>query len=283
MKRSEGVIATTLVDKQGDKLTRQALEDIADCMSKSLIPIGVEHDPREPPLGRISSGFVRPRDDGEFEAVAILELFEEDDEPLPASDAREIVIRRHRADGLSISHDWTHRSPEDQADIAVISEVFGNPPQYEMKKAADPISVITIAGAFVLGGIASGFLNEVGSDGWKFIKLRLAALFSRPKQEKGERLLSFRVLLEVEGTPVEIEIIHTNPTPEEVDEFLDIGLSVIDSVMPYYLHNAKDVRRFVFEAKGKNVEIKFAVRRDCRPLAPSLRVKDILERNRHEF
>lgn len=282
MKRAEGVIATTLVDRQGEKMTREALEDIVNCMSKSLIPIGVEHDPREPPLGRMSSGLVRQRDDGEFEAVAILDLFEEHDEPLPASDAREIISRRHQADGLLISHDWTHRSPEDQADIAAISEVFGNPPQYDIKKAADPISVITIAGAFVLGGIASGFLKEIGSDGWKLVKPRLAALFSRPKQEKGERLLSFSVLLEVEGTPIEIDIIHTSPSPEEVDEFLENGLSVIDSVLPYYLHNSKDVRRLVFEAKGKNVEIKFAVRRDCRPLAPSLRVGEILERSRHE-
>jgi hypothetical protein len=283
MKRAESVIATTFVDTQGDQLTREALENLVESISRSFVPIGIEHDPRIPPFGRIASGFVRQREDGEYEAVATMELFEEEDEPTSATEEREIVIRRRGHNGLHISHDWSHRFPEDQADIDAIAEVFRNPSQYDFKKAAEPISVITIAGAFVLGGIASGFLKEIGSDGWKLVKPRLAALFSRPKEEKGEQLLSFNVLVEVEGVPIEIDIIHTNPSADDVSEFLEKGLTTIDAVLPIYIENAKDIRRLVFEAKGKDIEVKFAVRKDCRPLAPSLSVRDLLARSqRHE-
>jgi hypothetical protein len=280
MKRIESVIATTHVDSQGDQLSVEALRSLVESMSTSLIPIGSEHDPRRPPLGRIVSGTVRQREDGEYEAVAILEMFENRDEGIVADENREVVLPKYRAKGLHISHDWAHRFPEDQADIAEISKIFGNAPVYEVKKAADPISVITIAGAFVLGGIASGFLKEIGSDGWKLVKPRLAALFSRPKKDKGERLLSFCVLMDVNGISVEIEIIHTNPSPDEVSDFLEKGLAIVESVLPYYLQNAPDIRRLVFEARGSEINVKFAVRKDCRPLKPSLSVQDVIERSR---
>ena len=280
MKRVESVIATTHVDRQGDKLTRDALESLVESMSKSLIPVNIEHDPRIPPVGRITSGFVRQREDGEFEAIAVMELFDDVVEPMSPEDEREIVIRTNQHGPFHIWHDWAHRSSEDQRDIFAISQVFGTEAKYEMKKAADPIGLITIAGAFVLGGIASGFLKEIGSDGWKIVKSRLTSLFSRERQDKGERLLSFSITVEVGGTPIEIDIIHTKPSADEISEFLDEGLAVLDSVLPIYLENAKDIRRLVFEAKGKDLQVKFAVRKDCRPLAPSISVQDIIERDR---
>lgn len=280
MKRVESVIATTHLDRQGDKLTRDALESLVGSISKSLIPINIEHDPRIPPIGRIVSGFVREREDNEYEAVAVMELFGEDDEPISSEDKREVVVKIYQQGPLHIFHDWAHRSPDDQCDIVAISRVFGTEPKYEVKKAADPIGLITIAGAFVLGGIASGFLKEIDSDGWKMVKPHLSSLFSRQRKDNGERLLSFSVTVEVDGIPIEINIIHTKPSADEISDFLDNGLAVLDSVLPIYLENAKDIRRLVFEAKGKDLQVKFAVGKDCRPLAPSISVQDIIEHGR---
>ncbi len=282
MKRVESVIATTFVDSHGEQLTCEALKSLVESMSKSLIPVGVEHDPRIPPLGRLSSGFVRQREDGEHEAVGIMEMFEDHDDLIADDDEREIVLPKYRSHGLHITHDWAHRLHEDQEDIAAISKVFGNPPLYEVKKAADPISIITICGAFALGGIASGFLKEIGSDGWKLVKTRLAMLFARQKKDNGDRLLSFSVVLDIDSVMVEIDIIHTNPSPEEVTDFLEKGLTTVESVLPFYLQNAPDIRRLVFEAKGSDIEVKFAVRKDCRALVPSLSVQEIIERSRKE-
>lgn len=274
MKRFETVVSSTHLDSQGDRMTRDALESLVASISKSYIPVGIEHDPRIPPQGRIVSGFVRECADGEFEAVAIMEIFEEGDDPSLPEDTREVVLPAHRVDGLTVSYDWTHRSDEDKSDIKAIADVLRNEPVYEVKKSADPISIILMTGAFALGGIASGFLGQIGSDGWNLVKNKLGTLFAR--QRSGEQLLVFRVLTEVEGRKVEVEAILTNPSSRDIDDFLSQGLNTLDKVLPIYLADSTEVRRLVFEVQGSNVELKFAVRRDCRALAPSIRVKDIL-------
>jgi hypothetical protein len=148
---------------------------------------------------------------------------------------------------LTISSDWTHRHEEDQHDIAAIAAILGNKPIYDVKKAAEPISIITVAGAFVLGGIAAGFLNQIGVDAWTYIKERLARLFARKDRRKGEQLLVFSALIEAEGRKVGIEIVLSNPTPEHIEQFLDTGLQTIDLVLPIYLRNSPDLRRLTEE------------------------------------
>ncbi len=165
MKRLETVVSSTHLDSQGERMSRGALEDLVESISKSYIPVGIEHDPRIPPQGRIVSGFVRECTDGEFEAVAIMEIFEDGDDPSLPDDTREVVLPAHRVDGLTVSHDWTHRSEEDQSDINAIAGILRNKPVYEVKKSADPISIISLTGAFVLGGIANGFLGRIGAEG----------------------------------------------------------------------------------------------------------------------
>jgi hypothetical protein len=276
MKRLEAVVATTNVDSHGERMTRGALDSLVVSIAQAYIPIGIEHDPRIPPQGRIASGFVRERPDGEFEAVTIMEVFEEDDDLSSVADAREIVIPAQRANGLTVSHDWTHRSDEDQADIDAIADVLKNEPVYEAKKAADPISIIAIAGAFVLGGIASGVLGQIGVDGWNIIKEKLGRLFARKHVRTGEQLLIFRALLKVGEKRIEVEAILTNPTPEELDRFLAGGLPALDRVLPIYLNNSPDIRRLVLAAKGDELELLFAVRKDCSAAVATVQVKDIL-------
>lgn len=280
MKRFEAVVSTTRLDAHGECMSREALGSLIDSISHSYIPIGIEHDPRIPPQGRIAAGLVRETPDGEYEAVAIIEMFNDDDDLSDSNDPREIVIRAHRENGLTISHDWTHRHESDQEDIAEIAAILGNRPLYEVKKAAEPISIITIGGAFVLGGIATGFLGQIGVDAWTFIKDKLARLFSRKEHRKGEQLLVFSALVEAEEQKVEVEIVLSDPSPEQIDQFLKTGLQTIDMILPIYLRNSPDIRRLTFEASGSKLELKFAVRKDCSPLVPTLKVEDIVKRIR---
>ncbi|HTR24384.1 MAG TPA: hypothetical protein VMI10_10395 [Terriglobales bacterium] len=277
MRHLEAVIASTNVDFYNERLSRERLDTLVEAISNSYIPIGIEHDPRIPPQGRMSSAHIRERPDREFEAVAILEFFEEGDPPSLNGDKREIVVRKHLAPGLTISHAWTHRGEQDQADIAAIATIFGTKPIYEVKKAADPISLITIAGAFALGGIASGFLKEMGSDGWKLVKRKLSSLTAKSESRKGEQILSFAILTGLgEGAEVAVEVLLTDPSPEDIDWVIESGLQIVESVLPIYLENSPEIRRLVFEARNEKVELQFAVRSDCRPLKPTLSVQQIL-------
>lgn len=269
MKRYEAVIGNTYVDAQGEQMTPAALESMVESTARWYVPIGIEHDPRVPPQGRIASAFVRGRADGESEAVAIFELFEEGETP-PAgpNDERELPVAGFPDTGLTISHDWTHRSEGDQTDIAAIAEAFGNPPQYDVKKSFDPISVIVVGFMLAGGPFYQGFLNAAGADTWKVVKPRLARLAARTEDHKGDRLLVFRAIVRPQNAWVQVDVILTNPTANDIEAFLDSSLALLDQTVPELLNSNPDVRRVVYEAKAGETWLSYAVRKDCVPLYP---------------
>lgn len=277
MKRYDAVIATTHLGSQGERMSREALDSLADAVARAYIPIGIEHDPRVAPQGRLASAVVRERADGEFEVAAVMEVFEGDDDLQLEHSHREIVLHKHDTAGITIAYDWTHRSEGDQADIRSIAALLGTSARYDLKKAADPISVITLAGAFLLGGISAGFLGQIGADSWNAIKPKLGSLFSRKR--KGEQLFVVTASLEVNGIFVEVQAILTNPTLSDIETLMSTGLKTLDKVVPIYLQNAPDIRRLVFEVDDGNLRLSFAVRKDCRPLAPTLQVTDMDNEN----
>ena len=57
-------MATTHVDRHGERLTRSALESLVRQLRANYIPIGFEHDPRFPPLGRMIDATVVELPDG---------------------------------------------------------------------------------------------------------------------------------------------------------------------------------------------------------------------------
>lgn len=269
MQRIKGVAANTMIDSQGERMTREALCCLVASITRHIVPMGVEHDPRVEPVGRVVSGFVRDRDDGESEAVIVCEIFEpEADLSVVVADGRLLAIHDDLAPGkLELSYDHTYRHEDDQADIGAIAAIFDSKADYELKKSADPISVLTIAGAFVLGGIATGFLNAVGADGWSKVKQRLSALSKRCDHRPGEQLLMFRaVVRDPSGRSVEANTVLTNPTDEQVDQFLKSGIERVDSLVSQAMSASFDLRQLVMSSNGRNVQIEFGVRKDAVPL-----------------
>ncbi len=79
MKKVSAILATTHVDRHNEAFAVSALEGMVESLNRSYLPVGVEHDPRVPPIGRVISAEVRKRDDGEFEVAAEIEMFEPGD------------------------------------------------------------------------------------------------------------------------------------------------------------------------------------------------------------
>jgi hypothetical protein len=78
IKRIEtAIIATTHIDCHNERLTKEALEGMAEQISRKTIPINVEHNPLFPPIGKVVSASVKPTEDGEYALVATLEIFDE--------------------------------------------------------------------------------------------------------------------------------------------------------------------------------------------------------------
>src|SRR5690348_17432950 len=91
MAQYEATIANTRLDRQGERLAKESLLLLAESINKHYIPVGIEHDPRQAPIGRVLSAFVRDCEDGEHEVIATFEIFDES----PAEDCskanREVV------------------------------------------------------------------------------------------------------------------------------------------------------------------------------------------------
>ena len=244
MKIADLVFATTHVDAHGERLAYEALQGIVDAVSRAYIPVGVEHDPRIPPRGRVRSASIRETSDGEYEVVAEAELFEVEDGPLSSGDGRKLVIHSPRKRGLSLQVDRTFRFDEDREDICRIE----------------------------------GFFGQIGADGWNLLKRKLSDLFARKENRKNGLLLVFCALVASENDrKFEVQVILADPSLEDIEDCLPTALQVLDQVLPTYIRNCPEARRFVFEMANGEINLKFVVRNDCLPLYPTLRTTEVLE------
>src|SRR5690606_31908993 len=122
----------------------------------AIIPMGVEHDPRIPPLGRMLHTDVEKLEDGEYALIGTAELFEGDVSNIADTGDRVMVVRDVKGDSLELTYDRNFRGDEDQQTIQQLAEVLkcSEPPDEEIKKSLEPIAILTIAGKFALAGIA---------------------------------------------------------------------------------------------------------------------------------
>ncbi len=269
MRLFRGILATSHADRHNEIMPVETLKVMADQINSQYIPMGVEHDPRIPPLGRLISAQVVQLEDGEYAVEGMGEIFEPQDKYELKNDGRVIPLHKLNTKNIEISFDRNYRDQEDQQIIKEIGMLLGSSPQEEIKKSFDPISILTIGGAFVLGGIANGFLRKIGSEAYDALKTKLSKLLKRKGQKRDkENLLVFSFLIDVEGTQIEIETVLTNPSEDDINEFFNTGISQLDHIVPDYLDGNSGVRRITAEYSNKEVKIKFGVRKDAIPIFP---------------
>lgn len=269
MKYYNGIFATTHIDLQNERMALPALESMIEQANQYYIPVNIEHDPRIPPIGRIISAQLKQLDDGEYAVEGVIEAFESGDESLlQAGDKREIRLLEHSFDHLDISYDRNYENASDQELIQDINSLLKTKsnPQIQIKKALDPISTLTIGGAFILGGVAAGFLGKIGSDAWDTFKEKLKILLNKKKVEEKEKLLSFEFTIENDGYKINVEVILSNPTDNDIESFLENGLKNIDAILPNYFNQEIGLKKIVMEYADNAIKVKFGVRKDAVPL-----------------
>ncbi len=258
----EVIMSSTKLDKHNEKMTKEALEKMAENVNKYYIPVGIEHDPRIEPQGRVISAEVFQGEDGEYYLKGIIETFTENSEI--KSDSEKIMrIDKFNNDCLELHYDRSYKDDLDllnEINYAINSSVK---PQFQNKKSLEPLSLLTIGGAFIAGGIASGFLNKIGSDAWDKIKPLLSQLFNKNKAQ--EKLFSLNLVVDHNGEKILIDIILTNPTEEDLDK-LYLKINEIDAFITPILSTNFNIRKFVIEFKDGLFNSKFIVKKDCVPI-----------------
>jgi hypothetical protein len=80
-KTIKSIVATTHIDRQNTRITREALEGAAESVNNGNKPMfGTDHDVTLPPSGKVLSATVELRDDGEYQLVTESEIFDQIEE-----------------------------------------------------------------------------------------------------------------------------------------------------------------------------------------------------------
>jgi hypothetical protein len=227
MIRVRGIVATTHVDSQGDRFTREALDGMVEQSNRTLIPITLEHDPRLPPVGRLVMAQVVKLSDGETGIEVEGEIFENGDQ-VSFSSAKQIAPAPHDA---SLYYDSAYTDPEDKQLVGEIASIMGKPAQEQLKKSVDPISVILIS----LGVAAfNRFFDNLNDDLYKSFRDRLLRLLDRHRRTR-EQIVIFELSLPHGATNVDVEILLVDPSEKEIDTLKDLSVTSVREQLTSYL------------------------------------------------
>jgi len=195
MKLVDSVIATTQVDRHGDRLTKGALEDLVTQIRSAYIPMMLNHDPRLPPFGRTVDAKVRPLPGGEFELVAVSEVCEPGDNLGELTGDREIRLPCFEKGKLTIVRDRSYENQDDERAFGELEILRDAHVETREKKAVEPLSVLLLAVSGAVAAYMTGLLSKAGSDTWDYVKPRLAQLLARRSDRKDVYLsfLSYRL------------------------------------------------------------------------------------------
>ena len=267
MRTYPATLSTTHVDSQGDQATKRFLEQAAQTLNSVYVPLGYQHDPRLPPTGRIASGRVEPIGRGEFALTGTLEVWEQGDTPdTLTGDGRTIPEYSTPAYCFEVHYDLP--SARDLGldfleDLARIAQANAKP-RYHAKKAAEPLSTLTIAiGAFLLGNIANGFLGRLGEDAYNALKARLKNAASH--ESHAERLYCIHAGVRTHARIVTIDILVANPSPTDVEFLLGQGLRSLDDLVDRTLMDHPRAAKLVVELSGQELRLLYWVRDDGVP------------------
>lgn len=259
----KSIIATTALDAHNEKMSLDCLNGMVEQISTHTILMNIEHDPRIPPVGRIISGKIVNFENKEYGVEAEIELFDEEsnlgdvfkNRPLRCDD-------NFKLNSIRIGYDRNFDNENDRKTISDISDILKSKPQYQVKKALEPLSILEIGGAFILGCIASGFFSQIGADGYNLLKEKIKKLFSKEKFGEKERLLEFSFSIIEGDRTINCKLILTNPESSEIDSIFDSGLKAFDKIVEAHFVMEREYKLIVFEYKNNRIEPKYAVTND---------------------
>lgn len=176
-RRIQGVMATTHVDLHGERLTKEALEQMADeSLSEYPLWMNWNHQTTLPPIGVITSQTVEPTEDGEYQLIVEGEMLDDEDNvPLPLSDIGGLDITWDKVaeilkstqpsstGHLEISYDIRNFESESvKPIIQSLNEIVPATEHIRVRKAEVPPAVIWVLVVFA-GGFVARF-GEVAAD-----------------------------------------------------------------------------------------------------------------------
>lgn len=267
MRLRYGVLSSDKVDAHGDVMDVGVLQQMAKDIQKYWVPVGVEHDPRIPPLGRIREASLRSEPDGSTSLVGTIEEFEPGD-VIPYQPSERRLRIEAPGPGIHISYDRGFQDPESQCTLRELEVLLKTPLKQDLKKAIEPITILTIAAAAFFTQFTGGFFKEMGADAYRSLKAKIKALFHVRASSASDRLLVCRFTVTAPETIFQFEVVLSNPTTENLEAFFDHGLVQVEEFIASAAPVLPSISRIVCAYESGRLVLLYSVRQDAVAVLP---------------
>lgn len=245
----------------------EVIVEFAKQHNEEYISVTMGHDIRKPPIGRVCSAEVVVLDDGTHLLQGEAEIFEESDdfESIPKSE-KVIKIWAEEVDRFQAFGNQTFEEDEDIAELyKQLRELgSGDPNRAYREDSIEPLSLLIIGfGIFAIQGISNGFFSKLGEDLYEALKLKLKNIFEKKSLKHKENLLQFQFFVNSNaGKIIEVNVVITNPSQEDVDGFFHYVPAMLDTMLLGLPLDDLDLCRVVFSYKFTQLELLYVLRSD---------------------
>ncbi len=258
---------TGVIDRE--LISPEALFDMKSQLDEAYLPLTIEHDIRNPPIGRIVSGEIFELEDGNYLLQGEAEVFDESVESLKISTEKAIRIYAKEIETFEASYDGRLHSDELENLRNELDPIATN--SWESRKySAEPQNVVLIAfGVFAISSIAGGFFKNIGSDIYDILKHSLKKYFSRDsKSDTQEELLQLQYFIKSDsGRDIELNVVITNPSADDIDQSFNSLPEAIENLVGRLPIDINSVCRIVLSYKLSKLKVLYLLRSDGVPLS----------------
>lgn len=172
------MLSNTLIDKHGEKISKDALKKAETTMKKYYLPLYKEHDFTNPPIGILLDAEVIDVD-GESYLYADYKIFSKEDIGNKSNLDKKMYISYEEKNTLSFDRNFKI----DKELKKLIEELKSKEKDFNfkitdnIKKSLEFTPEIVIA--FVVGGIFTGFLGKMGGDLFDHLIVIIKKLFEK--------------------------------------------------------------------------------------------------------
>jgi hypothetical protein len=270
------IIATTYDDKTLHRLNKTEIEQLVKAYDEQYVRMTDEHDPRKLPIGRVIGCKLIQLSDGEMAAEAIFELYDGEN-PVEDDDNKFIVFEStSKNENITISFDESYLVDGKFEKVKELNKQImnHNDLSFSIKNSIDPLSVLIIAGSFILGKIFEGFLHKIGEETYEIFKKKLFETLEAQK-DRSEHVLQFALNIKKDKEEYRANVFITNPQKEDIDIVLKYGFKKLDFELEKYL--APPIKEINIEFKNRQFEVTYFLNGKAKILIPKeeFRIIDI--------
>jgi hypothetical protein len=282
-----GIATTTHIDRHGERLSKEFLEEMAQNLSDQARIMYWNHETTLPPIAIMTNEWVEEREDGEYQlAFDGYFLSDEDIELLPQSKIEGLDVTREQvaeilssmtptpSGQLRISYDPRNFDVGEVTPvIEEINELVETHQDLYVRKAELPQAVIWVLVGFAGGHIASGFFIRLGEMAaektvgttkgfYKQLSKRFAKLLEKAKPEGSQPDVIFHIPVPDSDTTIEGALENADhgdieKVLEKLPELYGLAVHLLQRNPPNFF----SIMRFLYNPSDDRWEINYLVTR----------------------